>query len=235
MHTSQVVEKLKITALSCTLLTILAPPVASQTASDLATDKLDLAPEIIESSPVLQRWLQEVPDVWETIKHEPRFRTRWRWGYVVFPSADDQNGFSARIEDIFLGNTNLSVSGGYQGNFSGNRQTWGADLHYYVFPLGSYVNLSPVLGYKNITTNSYTTDGVNVGVKLLLALSATGAADLALTQSLVSPGSNDEASITTLSLGYAITPDLRISTDIGQQNSLEARENHFGIFLEWIP
>ena len=37
-----------------------------------ATQDLDLSPEIIENSPVLQRWLKEVPNVLEDIRNDLR-------------------------------------------------------------------------------------------------------------------------------------------------------------------
>jgi hypothetical protein len=69
----------------------------------------------------------------------------------------------------------------------------------------------------------------------MLALSRTGAADVSLTQSFVSPGSNEEVGITTLSVGYAITRNLRLSTDIQKQNSREDKDSRVGIVLEWMP
>jgi hypothetical protein len=104
-----------------------------------------------------------------------------------------------------------------------------------VLPLGSYINVAPLVGYRNIESNDYSTDGVNVGARLMLALSRTGAADVSLTQSFVSPGSSDEVGITTLSFGYAVTQNLRLSTDIQKQNSREEKDSRVGIVLEWMP
>ncbi|NET54098.1 MAG: hypothetical protein F6K09_37420, partial [Merismopedia sp. SIO2A8] len=47
----------------------------SQTTIESAAQELDLSPEIIEGSPVLRRWLEEVPNVLEEIRHQPSFRT----------------------------------------------------------------------------------------------------------------------------------------------------------------
>jgi hypothetical protein len=200
-----------------------------------AAEELDLSPEIIENSPVLQRWLEEVPNVLEDIRNDPSFRTRLRLGYSNFPSNDDASGFNVGVEDVFIGRTGLTVSGDYQASFNGDRQTFGADLRYYVLPLGSYVNVAPLVGYRNIESNDYSTDGINVGARLMLALSRTGAADVSLTQSFVSPGSSDEVGITTLSFGYAVTRNLRLSTDIQKQNSREEKDSRVGIVLEWMP
>jgi hypothetical protein len=197
--------------------------------------ELDLSPEIIENSPVLQRWLRQVPNVLEEIRNEPSFRTRLRLGYSQFPSTGQAAGFNVGVEDVFIGRSGLTVSGDYQRSFNGDREAYGADLRYYTLPLGGYINVAPQVGYRNLTTGNFSTDGVNVGARLMLALSRTGAADASLTQSFVSPGSNDEVGITTLSFGYAVTANLRLSTDIQKQNSREEKDSRVGIVLEWMP
>ena len=206
-----------------------------QTTPNPATDSLDLKPEIIENSPVLQRWLRQVPNLLDEIRNDPSFRTRVRVGYSQFPSTDGASGFNVGVEDVFIGRTGLTVSGDYHRSFNGKRESFGADLRYYVLPLGSYVNFAPQVGYRNLTTGNFSTDGVNVGARLMLALSRTGAADVSLTQSFVSPGSTDEVGITTLSFGYAVTRNLRLSTDIQRQNSREDKDSRVGIGVEWMP
>lgn len=206
-----------------------------QTTPQPAAQEFDLKPEIIENSPVLQRWLKKVPNVLEEIRHEPSFRTRVRLGYSQFPSTGQAGGFNVGVEDVFIDRTGLTVSGDYQRSFNGKRESWGTDLRYYIFPLGSYVNVAPQVGYRNLTTGNFSTDGVNVGARLMLALSRTGAADVSLTQSFVSPGSRDEVGMTTLSFGYAVTQNLRLSTDIQKQNSREDKDSRVGIVLEWMP
>lgn len=218
-----------------TIVLILA--IASPARSDPApsTESLDFSPDAIEDSPVLQRWLEEVPDVLEDIDDDPSFRTRIRLGYSHFPSSDDAGGFNLGVEDIFIGETGLTVSGDYQTSFNGDRESAGGDLHYYVLPLGYYVNVAPVLGYRYIKSGDYSTDGVNVGVRVMFVLSRNGAADVSLTQSFVSPGSSDEVGMTTLSVGYAITKDIRLSADIQKQNSAVAKDSRVGIVVEWMP
>ena len=206
-----------------------------QTTPKPAAQELDLKPEIIENSPVLQRWLKKVPNVLEDIRNDPSFRTRLRLGYSQFPSTGQAAGFNVGVEDVFIERTGLTVSGDYQRSFNGKRESFGTDLRYYVLPLGSYVNVAPQVGYRNLTTGNFSTDGVNVGARLMLALSRTGAADISLTQSFVSPGSRDEVGITTLSFGYAVTHNLRLSTDIQKQNSREEKDSRVGIVLEWMP
>ncbi|MBC6479015.1 MAG: hypothetical protein GDA56_15875 [Hormoscilla sp. GM7CHS1pb] len=230
-----------------------------QTPSDL-----DLSPEIIESSPVLQRWQRQVPSVWSDIKHDPSFPTRLRLGYSLFPDSDDAAGFNFGIEDLFIGRSGLTISADYYGTGDRpadfrfrsahpccaqdatqqggrsrkrpkNRTSYGADLRYYLRPLGSYINIAPVVGYRHLETDADARDGINIGLRLLLVPSRGGGADIALTQSFVSLGSGAEVGLATLSFGYAITPHLRLSTDIQQQNSRSHKDSRFGILLEWIP
>jgi hypothetical protein len=197
-------------------------------------EQLNLDPAMIENSPVLQRWLHEIPDVRSDIRHDPSFRTRLRLGYSQFPSTDQAGGFHVGIEDVFLGRTGVTWSADYQRAFNGDREAYGSDLHYYVLPLGNYINVAPVIGYRRLETDEYRTDGINLGLRLMVSLSRTGAADISLTQSWISPGADEEVGMTTLSVGYAVTRDLRISADIQKQNAPQSKDSRIGIGLEWM-
>jgi hypothetical protein len=194
---------------------------------------LDLDPQLIQSSPVLQRWLQQVPDVAADIERDPSFRSRVRLGYSQFPSTRHQGGFHVGVEDVFIGKTPLTVSADYHGGE--DRSAWGADLHYYVRPLGKRINVAPVVGYRHLKTPQYSTDGVNVGARLLVVLSRGGGADMALTQTWVAPGSDAVVGLTRLSFGYALTHNLRLSTDIERQTAYDRQDSRVGIGLEWMP
>ncbi|NWF57866.1 MAG: hypothetical protein HXY43_00690 [Fischerella sp.] len=215
-------------------LLLAASPAWSQTPSTSAQD-LDLSPEIIKKSPVLQRWRRQVPNVLEEIQNEPSFRTKIRLGYSQFPSTGQAGGINFGVEDVFIGQNGLTVSADYQAAFNGEREAYGADLYYYLRPLGSYVNFAPLLGYRYLQSNDYSTNGVNLGVKVLLVLSRGGAADISLTQSWLSVGSEEEVGLTTLSAGYAFTPHMRFSTDIQLQNSRQDKDSRVGLVLEWMP
>lgn len=208
-------------------------PVASRQ-SPIPDSSLDLDSKLIESSPVLQRWLKQVPDVLADIKRDPSFRTRLRLGYAQFPSSKQASGFTIGIEDVFVGRSGLTLSADYQTAFNGRRAAWGSDLRYYVRPLGSVINVAPVLGYRRLETTQYSTEGLHVGLRLLLVLSRTGAADLALTQSWVAPRGENEVGLTTLSFGYALTHHLRLATEIQKQNSRFRSDSRVGINLEWM-
>jgi len=193
---------------------------------------VDLPPEVIENSPVLQRWRRQVPNVLQEIENKPSFPTRLRVGYSQFSSTA---GVNLGVEDVFIEGTRLTMSGEYQRAFNGQSERYGGDLRYYLRPLGSYVNVAPVVGYRHLQTNRYSTDGVNLGARLLLVLSRGGGADISLTQSWVSPGTDEEVGLTTLSLGYAVTRSLRVSTVIQKQNAPQDKDSRVGVVWEWIP
>lgn len=200
-----------------------------------AETDLDLDPKIRQESPVLERWLEKIPDIAEDIRRDPSFRTRIRLGYAEFPSSDNSSGLILGVEDVFFGQTSLTLSGDYQTAFNGKRTAIGGNLQYYLLPLGDYVNLAPMVGYRYIQTGNYSTDGLNLGLKLKLALSRTGAADITVSQSFISPGGDNEVGLTTLSVGYAITSNLRLAADIQAQNSRARKDSSVGILLEWLP
>ncbi len=208
------------------------PPSLAQLSSPPSAEQLELDPQIIDDSPVLQRWLDHIPDVLSDIRRDPSFRTRLRLGYSYYPSSND-SGILVGVEDIFIGQTGLTLSGDYQTG-DGNEEAYGADLRYYLLPLGSYVNVAPVLGYRHLTVDDATSEGVNLGARLLLSLSRTGAADLSLTHTWIDPGSRAEASVTTVSFGYAVTRDLRLSTDVQRRDIQGQVDGRLGIGLEWM-
>jgi hypothetical protein len=202
------------------------------TASDRAED-LDLPPEA-QNSPVLRRWQSDPPDVLDDIARDPSFRTRLRVGYAHFPSSDDTEGISVGVEDIFLGRTGLTLSADYHDSFEGDRLSYGTELRYYIRPLGRYFNLAPSIGYRVLETEEYSEDGVSLGFKVLLALSRTGAADISLSQQWLNLGQNSEIGLTTLSLGYALTHHLRLSTDFQRQKARQDHDSRVSFMLEWM-
>ncbi|MBE9042905.1 hypothetical protein IQ255_00545 [Pleurocapsales cyanobacterium LEGE 10410] len=216
------------------LISLASLPATAQTKDLTESDRLDIPERVIEESPTLQRWLKEVPDVLEDIRQDPSFRTRLRLGFTTFPSNGDAAGINVGIEDIFIERTGLTISTDYQTAFNGDRLAVGADLHYFLLPLGNYVNFAPLVGYRYFQSNDFNTDGLHLGLRLMLAFSRTGAGDISLSQSFVSPGGNEEVGITSLSVGYAVTSKLRLSTDLEWQNSIEDNDNRAGINLELL-
>ena len=215
------------------------PVFASPTDFSEASQELDIDPEIIESSPVIQEWIQEIPDLSAEIRNQRNFPTLVRLGYSQFPSSNQSGGILLGVEDLFIGNSSLSLSGEYVDNFrsnsENNRSSIGGNLNYYLLPLGSYVNIAPTLGYQSIETGTYQTDGVNVGIKLILALSPQGAADVSISQSFISPTSNDEVGITEVQAGYAVTEKIRVFAGISWQNTIANDDSQVNLGLEWMP
>ncbi len=72
--------------------------------------ELDLEPGTVDSSPVLQEWLREPPDVLDTIRNDPSFPSRLQLGYALFPSSRDDRGLAIGIEDIIVGELHLTVN-----------------------------------------------------------------------------------------------------------------------------
>lgn len=215
----------------CLLLT--ASPAWCEQSNSNAQD-LDLSPEVIKNSPVLRKWRSRIPNVLDDIKNDPSFRTRLRFGYSQFPSTGQAAGINIGIEDAFIGSSRLTVSGDYETTFNGKREAYGANVNYYLRPLGSYVNIAPVVGYRHLETDRYSANGVNLGAKLLFVLSRGGGADISLTQSWVAPGSSQEVGLTKLSVGYAVTRNLRVSTDIQKQNARQGKDSRVGVVFEWM-
>ena len=214
------------------------PPVTETpepvTIAESSVQQVDVDPAIIEGSPVLQRWLEDVPNLAVDIPHDPAFRTRMRVGYAEFPSTDNTSGVYVGVQDVFVGRTPLTLSAEYAANGRGDRRTIGADAQYYLLPLGWYGNLAPVVGYRDIQTSAFASAGVNLGLRVIFIPSRTGTADLSITQTWVAPGSDEEVGLTTFAAGYAIAEDWRIGTDVQIQNTRDRQESRVGILLEWM-
>lgn len=196
---------------------------------------LDLDPRIIQESPVLRQWLNEVPDIAEEIRHTPSFRTRLRVGYANFPSNGEIGGFQLGVDDVFVWpGTGLTASADYSRSSNGQREAYGAEARYYLLPLGGYVNVAPSVGYRSVSAPAYSTDGVDLGLRLMVIPSRGGAADFSLSQHWVAPGTDGEVGITSFNLGYAVTRQLRLGSDLQFQNSRFGQESRWGLSLEWL-
>lgn len=206
---------------------------ASNENAATTADRLELPPNTADS-PLLQEWLEGVPDVLSDIRHDPSFRTRIKAGYSEFPSSNRTGGFAVGVEDWFIGDTALTLSGDYQRNFEGNREAFGADLRYYVLPLGGYVNVAPVLGYRSVRTASYDQDGLNVGFQIKVIPARGGGADFAYSQTWLDPTGSQTVGTTQLEFGYALTEHLRLATEIEWQFAPGETDSRVGVGLEWM-
>jgi hypothetical protein len=198
-----------------------------------SSQQIDIDPEIIKNSPVLQRWLKQIPDVGAEIQNDPSFRPRVRVGYSQYPANGQAGGWDASVKELLLDRSGIALNADYHGR--GNRSSYGVEANYYVLPLGGYFNLAPVVGYRKIDTDAYQRDGVNVGAKILLVPARGGGGDIALQQTWLKVGTAEEVGISSISTGYALTNQLRVSGEIQWQNSREIQESRVGIGLEWMP
>jgi hypothetical protein len=196
----------------------------SQRANDLEIDR-----QVIERSPVLRRWLDSPPDLLDDIYNMPSFNTKLRLG---FTSRDNSLGVEAGVEDLFVGRSPLTVSGSYQTEFSGRESEIQANLRYYVLPLGSYWNISPIIGYSQFNQlDRPQISGLDVGLQGILVLSPHSS-DLRLSHTFTSPTGNLEMSKTSLSSSYAITNNLRLGTKIEWRRSPLIYDSRVGFLLE---
>ncbi|MFM7600137.1 MAG: hypothetical protein ACKO7R_02905 [Pseudanabaena sp.] len=196
----------------------------SQHANDLEIDR-----QVIESSPVLQRWLEQPPNLLEDIYNIPSFNTKLRVGLT---SRDNSFGVEAGIEDVFVGRSPLTVSGSYQTEFSGRESELQANIRYYVLPLGSYWNISPIVGYRQFNQlDRPQISGLDLGLQGILVLSPHSS-DLRLSHTFTSPSGNLEMSTTTLSSSYSITNNLRLGTKIEWRRSPLIYDSRVGFLLE---
>ncbi|AFZ44585.1 hypothetical protein PCC7418_2438 [Halothece sp. PCC 7418] len=202
-------------------------------ANPTLAEELDLDPTLIENSPVLQRWGQEIPDLSAEMSSDPSFDTRFQVGYVQYPSGDQISGWIIGVEDIFLGRNGVTVSVGYSESFNHDRAHFKSDFSYSLLPLGNYFNVAPVMGYHALETEDYQEDGLNLGLQVRLILSRTGAADIRLTQSFISPTTETEVGLTNLAIGYSLTKQLRLNVEIEKQNARQAKESRVGILTQW--
>ncbi|MEM6255499.1 MAG: hypothetical protein AAF821_21500 [Cyanobacteria bacterium P01_D01_bin.156] len=199
--------------------------------------ELELPPGTVENSPVLQEWLQQTPDVLQEIRHRPSFPARLQVGYALFPSSQDERGLAIGLEDVFVGDLPMTVNADYVANFDGNdqdREAYGAHLRYYLLPVGGYVNVAPIVGYRHVEAVDYEESGMQVGVQVKVIPSRGGGADFAYTQTWVSPTEEDAVMITQLEFGYGLTERLRLATDVEWQFAPGATDSRLGIGLEWM-
>ena len=196
----------------------------SQRANDLEIDR-----QVIESSPVLRRWLDSPPDLLDDIYNMPSFNTKLRLGLT---SRNHSLGVEAGVEDLFVGRSPLTVSGSYQTELSGRESEIQANLRYYVLPLGSYWNISPIIGYRQFNQlDRPQISGLDVGLQGILVLSPHSS-DLRLSHTFTSPTGNLEMSKTSLSSSYAITNNLRLGTKIEWRRSPLIYDSRVGFLLE---
>ncbi len=197
---------------------------------------LDIPPAIIEESPTLQKWLPATPNILEEIKHDPSFRSRFTLGFSLLQTGENRDqelgGIKIAVEDIFIKRTGLTLSSDYQTSFNGDFINAGAELHYFLFPLGGFVNLAPLVGYRYFQQDDFNSGGINLGLRLAIALSRNGAADINISHSFINPQDDQEVGLFSLSVGYAITSTVRLATEWKRANYQEGKDNLFSLGIQ---
>ena len=192
---------------------------------------IDIPPQL-RSSPTLKKWLRAVPDIQQDINNDPSFKTRIRLGYTRFTQSNT-DGLSMGLEDLRIGRTPMTLSASY--STSHTDSSWGIDVQPYLFPLGGYLNVAPVVGIRSLSTSTTQTTGLNLGARILLVPSRGGGADVTLQQTWTAIGTEQEVGIGKISVGYAIAPKLRIATDLERWNGRSIFETRASLLLEWMP
>jgi hypothetical protein len=200
-----------------------------------ANPPIDIEPKLLESSPTLQKWLRQIPDVRRDIQNEPAFRTRLQIGYRSPHKSDRDAGWQLGLEDLRLGKTNMTLSSYYRSSFNGRDRAFGADIHTNLNGLGEPIQLAPTIGWRHIRHRDNATSGVNLGLRTRFNLARGGATDITIDQSWVAPGSDHEIGLTTIAFGYALTPNVRLNTQWQHQQSNVWRDRNWSIGMEWQP
>lgn len=191
---------------------------------------IDVDRQIMESSPVLRRWLMNPPDLLQDIYDAPNFATKIQLGLV---SRDNSLGLDVGIQDVFVGNSPVTLSGSYQTLFPSAESSYELQGRYYLFPLGSYFNVAPQIGYRQVRTiTNRSIEGVEVGLQGILVLSPRSA-DLRLSHGFTNIGTDSELSVTALSASYALTRQLWLNSKIEWRRSSLQSDSRVGIQLEF--
>ena len=192
---------------------------------DTAQDSAFPDSSVLEQSPVWQRWQNDPPNVLDEIRNTPALPPRVRLGIA------SNREWLVGVEDITVYDR-LVLRGHYRAAFDDQSdEEYGADLGYYLFPRGSYINVSPLLGFRHLDLGDSVNDGVNVGILGTVAL-APGAADLAVSYSLLDPFAGDEATLGSVTAAYHLTRRLRLASQVNWRHSVGSNDIAVGVFLE---
>lgn len=206
-------------------------PTESQRALLQAALNPETDQELIESSPTLQRWLEQPPDLLQELQSRSLIPTRMQAGL-------DPDAWTVGLEDVRLFDR-LTVSGDYRRGFEGgegsSERQFGSALRYYLAPLGSLVNVAPVVGYRQVEGLDQTLRGVELGAHAVL-IPAPGAADLTLSYTWISPSADQPtATLAQVTSAYTLTPSIRVGARYRRFSYAGDPDTSFGMIVEWIP
>lgn len=211
------------------------PAHSAQVAVNLDNNLDQLSEEdaaLVEASPTLRRWLQQPPNLLEEIRNQPLIPMRLQ-------ASIGTDNWSVGLEDVPLFHR-LTVSGDFQHRTdqSGTieTQTYGSNLRYYLAPLGSQVNVSPLLGYRQLHQSDQGWGTVQLGAHAVF-IPAPGAADLTVSYSWLTPTDSDQptSTLAQVTTAYTITPDLRVGARYRYEGNRLDQDATFGLIVEWIP
>ncbi len=192
--------------------------------------ELGLDEEVVDSSPVLQRWLNDPPDLLDEIRNTPAVPTRLQAGI-------DVSGWSVGISDLYLVER-ISLSSHYQQSFDRPQDaTFGSNLRYFVAPVGSRLNLAPQFGFGRIDQLDRFVSGPQYGAYFVLALDP-GAADLTLSYNWLDPSRSTqegEATIGDITAAYALSDSTRLAARYRWKHSTITKDQDLALILEWVP
>lgn len=192
--------------------------------------ELGLDTEVVESSPVLQRWLNDPPDLLDEIRNTPAVPTRLQAGI-------DVSEWSVGISDLYL-LERVSLSSNYQQSFDRPQDvTFGSNLRYFVAPVGSRLNLAPQVGFGRIDQLDRFLSGPQYGAYVVLALDP-GAADLTLSYNWLDPSRSTqegEATVGDITAAYALSQSTRLAARYRWQHSTITKDQDLSLILEWVP
>ena len=199
-------------------------PVAGE-AEALGAGDRGLDAELIESSPVLQRWLEAPPDILDEIRNRPAVPFRLRAGLA------SNREWTAGAEDIPIWHR-LTLSGDYRAAFDDQRDIeFGSSVRYYLRRRGAYFNIAPDLGFRRLDLADNVSEGLSVGLVGTISL-APRTADLVVTYRLLEPASAAEATLGSVVAAYHLSPEIRLAGQANWRNSNNQNDLAAGIFLE---
>ncbi|MEM9569059.1 MAG: hypothetical protein AAF974_12210 [Cyanobacteria bacterium P01_E01_bin.34] len=182
--------------------------------------------DVLDDSPVWERWRDDLPNVLDDIRNTPALPPRVRLGLA------SNREWQVGAEDITLYDRAF-MRGHYRAAFDEQSdEEYGVDVGYYLFPRGNHFNVSPLLGFRHLDLGDRINDGVNVGLVGTIAL-APGTADLAVSYSLLDPFAEDEATLGSVTAAYHLTRRLRLASQVNWRHSVGADDIAVGVFFEF--
>jgi hypothetical protein len=187
---------------------------------------LELDANLIQSSPVLQRWLEDPPDLLSEMQNTPVLPTR-------IQAAVETSAWSIGLQDLRIGQR-LTLSGDYRQSFDDPEDyQLSSSLRYYLSPLGNRFNLAPQIGYAQVEQADRSLSGLQLGAFVVIAL-APKSADITLSYNWID-STNQSGTLAQITTAYALNASTRLAARYRWQNSTLSQDRNFAFVLEWTP